>query len=551
VVLVGVPVLVVAIATAAWGIDTVTGGDVVRNVELAGHDLGGQQGDEVAASVQSYADELLATPVQLVGPTGTLESTVGDLGLTLDVPATAARAREAGRGFALFRPFQWAASFVAPHEVEPVVHVDHDATYHAIIALEADARIAPVEPAMELRDGQLALVPSQPGSGIDTDSVAARLPAAALEGDSPIVMTVQPVALPPATDDATIQAVVDEGNLITDVPLRVTVADASTEVDPGDQRAWLHLSDTLPPTLVLDEQAAVDDLASRLPELGAPPVDASVTLGDDGVPVVIPGESGTGCCEPGSGDALLAAMRDGGGRVTLAATERPPELTTEEVEAWGIREPVGGNRAWRSGSEADEGAPPGFTTHHNCCESRVTNIHRIADLVRGAVIPPGGQFSVNDHVGRRTRENGFVEAGAIRNGEHVSEVGGGVSQFATTLFNAAYFAGLDILDYQAHSEYFSRYPRGREATMGYPAPDLRIENTTPFGILIWTSYTDTSLTVTMYSSPFVLAEHTGTSEGSSGNCRVVTTERTRTYPDGSQEIDHFTATYRPGAGRFC
>ncbi|HET7719864.1 MAG TPA: VanW family protein, partial [Acidimicrobiales bacterium] len=182
----------------------------------------------------------------------------------------------------------------------------------------------------------------------------------------------------------------------------------------------------------------------------------------------------------------------------------------------------------------------------------VTNIHRIADLVRGALIPPGGSFSVNGHVGRRTTENGFVAAGAIRNGEHVNEVGGGVSQFATTLFNAAYFAGLDITTYQAHSEYFSRYPRGREATMGFPNPDLVLQNNTPYGVMIWTSYTASSLTVTLYSTPYALGEQTGIREGSSGNCRVVTTTRTRTFVDGSPPVtDEFRATYRPGPGQFC
>jgi vancomycin resistance protein YoaR len=175
----------------------------------------------------------------------------------------------------------------------------------------------------------------------------------------------------------------------------------------------------------------------------------------------------------------------------------------------------------------------------------------MADLVRGAVILPGETFSINDHVGERTRAKGFVEAGAIREGEHVDEVGGGVSQFATTMFNAAYFAGLDIPVSQAHSEYFSRYPIGREATMGYPAPDLQITNNTPYGILIWTSYTDTSLTVTMYSSPYAKAEQTGISESMSGACRVVTTTRTRTYPNGETETDTFRATYRPGEGKPC
>ncbi|HLT69803.1 MAG TPA: VanW family protein, partial [Acidimicrobiales bacterium] len=121
----------------------------------------------------------------------------------------------------------------------------------------------------------------------------------------------------------------------------------------------------------------------------------------------------------------------------------------------------------------------------------------------------------------------------------------------TTLFNAAYFAGLDIPVSQAHSEYFSRYPLGREATMGHPAPDLQIRNNTPYGILIWTSYTDSSITVTLYSTPYARAEQTGINESMSGACRVVTTTRTRTYPDGSTETDTFRATYRPGPGQGC
>jgi vancomycin resistance protein YoaR len=175
----------------------------------------------------------------------------------------------------------------------------------------------------------------------------------------------------------------------------------------------------------------------------------------------------------------------------------------------------------------------------------------MADLVRGAVIPPGGAFSINDHVGERTAEKGFVGAGAIRDGLHVTEIGGGVSQFATTLFNAAYFAGLQIDSSQAHSEYFDRYPRGREATMGFPAPDLAFTNNTPYGIMIWTSYTQSSLTVTLYSTPYGTAEQTASVDGTAGRCTTVTTTRTTTYPDGHQEQDKFTARYRPSGSTTC
>jgi vancomycin resistance protein YoaR len=255
------------------------------------------------------------------------------------------------------------------------------------------------------------------------------------------------------------------------------------------------------------------------------------------------------CCTAGSSELALAALREGQHSVDLQLTEGPASFTAAEATEYGIKQAVGGNNAWRSGAPTT--GPPGFTTYHDPTGARITNIHRMADIVRGAVIAPGETFSINDHVGERTLEKGFVPAGAIREGRHVEEVGGGVSQFATTMFNAVYFAGLQIDESQAHSEYFDRYPRGREATMGYPAPDLRFTNDTPYGIMIWTSYTQSSLTITLYSTPHARGEQTAISESRVGNCTVVTTTRTITYPDGSTKADKFRATYRPGEGQRC
>ena len=111
-----------------------------------------------------------------------------------------------------------------------------------------------------------------------------------------------------------------------------------------------------------------------------------------------------------------------------------------------------------------------------------------------------------------------MPAGAISNGEHVEEIGGGVSQFATTMFNAAYFAGLQIDTYQAHSEYFDRYPRGPRGDHGLPGARPGFTNNTPYGIMIWTSYTQTSLTVTLYSTPYATAAQTAITEAPTGNC---------------------------------
>jgi len=121
----------------------------------------------------------------------------------------------------------------------------------------------------------------------------------------------------------------------------------------------------------------------------------------------------------------------------------------------------------------------------------------------------------------------------------------------TTALGAAFLAGLELDEYQSHSIYISRYPYGREATMSFPAPDLRISNPTPYSVLIWTSYEDTSITVQMYSTPYFETEQSGQRSYKIGACTRVDTYRTRTAPDRTVTEDSVFATYRPGEGLDC
>jgi vancomycin resistance protein YoaR len=158
-----------------------------------------------------------------------------------------------------------------------------------------------------------------------------------------------------------------------------------------------------------------------------------------------------------------------------------PNLSTADAQALHIKELVSS-----------------YTTYHPCCASRVTNIHKIADIVDGAIVRPGEQFSLNGYVGPRTTEKGFVLAPMIADGKYKDEIGGGVSQFATTTFNAIFYGGYEIDYHQAHSYWISRYPAGRDATVSWTDPDLRFTNDSHAGILIKTSYSGTSLTVSFY-----------------------------------------------------
>ncbi|MEY3020493.1 MAG: hypothetical protein RLZZ272_1477 [Actinomycetota bacterium] len=155
--------------------------------------------------------------------------------------------------------------------------------------------------------------------------------------------------------------------------------------------------------------------------------------------------------------------------------------------------------------EARRGAPTHllgtFTTYFTPGQQRNTNIRLLADIIDGAVVAPGEQFSINELSGPRTCDVGYVPAGTIVAGELIDTCGGGVSQFGTTTFNAAFFAGVRLDQWKAHSWYISRYPMGREATLTYPSLDVLFTNTTEGWLVVRTAHTDRSVTVSIYGRP--------------------------------------------------
>src|SRR5690606_9236817 len=125
-----------------------------------------------------------------------------------------------------------------------------------------------------------------------------------------------------------------------------------------------------------------------------------------------------------------------------------------------------------------------FSTTYPYAEYRNTNIGRAAELIDGTFLEPDETFSLNDLVGERTRANGFTEGSVIESGRLVDALGGGVSQLATTTYNAGFFAGMEDVEHRAHAFYISRYPAGREATVYWGSIDLRFKNNTPYGVLV-------------------------------------------------------------------
>lgn len=144
-----------------------------------------------------------------------------------------------------------------------------------------------------------------------------------------------------------------------------------------------------------------------------------------------------------------------------------------------------------------------FTTNTTSNKNRNTNVRLAAEAINGTVIKPGHEFSFNETVGQRTEAKGYKGAAAYNNGEVVQEIGGGVCQVSTTLYNAVFKAGLKISYRRSHTFEPNYVTPGRDATVSYEQPDFKFINTSSTAIGLRASYADQKMTVSVYGIPIL------------------------------------------------
>jgi vancomycin resistance protein YoaR len=219
--------------------------------------------------------------------------------------------------------------------------------------------------------------------------------------------------------------------------------------------------------------------------LGRRPRNAGFAIAADGTVGILPARVGWMLNVPDTAANLLAAALRHDVRVARAVISLArPSRTTQEARSLGIRARVGS-----------------YETIYGGDANRIHNVQLVARLIDGKLIPPGATFSFNRATGARTADKGFREAPVIINGELQTGLGGGVCQVSTTVFNAAYEAGLKITARTNHALYISHYPLGRDATVNYPDLDLRFVNDTRHWLLLRTFVGSSSLVVGLYGTP--------------------------------------------------
>ena len=520
---------VVAAVFAGWVLDDkVLGGDIARNTSIAGVDVGRLEIDEAAELLTD--GRLTDRPIELRHDTNSLAITAAELGVMVDAELALADAAE--QPDLIAQPIRWIGSLFGNRSFDVRYTIDVDVLGEVVAGSDSIFDLDFGLPQLELVNGRFVEADVASLPIVDADELRNLVLDAAITGGNGTAVIEIPITGSEVVDRGADELIAEAHRLTKNgIALRVPGVITQRRVSQLALRSWLVFGGTIDePTISLDDQLAQSTVETLFIDYGEAGDEPTFTIDDVGRVRIVGSSPGAVCCTLDTPERILAGMEAGERIVELRPREDPDVRGIEWAKSLGIVEVIGE-----------------FTTFYQPNQTRNINIQRIAELTQGAVIEPGGEFSINDYVGRRTRENGFVDAGVISNGVFTTSVGGGISQYATTLFNAAFFAGLDFGDYQSHSIYISRYPYGREATVNFPNVDLEILNTTPYGVLLWPTTDETSITVTLYGTKWVEGEQTGQTERRQGvSCIRVTTERTRTYlEDGRTEIDTVFARYRP------
>ncbi len=454
-------------------------GEVLPGVDLADRDVAGLDEAAALADVQALAATLETTPLEARAADVTLQLDPTAVGLDVDATASVRAAREAGRSR---NPVEAVVGTFArrfrDEPVELVVTWDDAALDKAIQQWAAQVDVPPVDGGLTFDGASVTEVPPEPGRVVDRDATRELLEGALLDPSrAPIELPFEPEQA--VIDEAEVSRAAEEARALLADPVTVFIGEGTFPIEPevlgGTLRTEVvddHLELTIEPLAL---HAALGPETIFVESL---PVDAGFAVQPDNSVTVVPSIPGRRIDIGQVGNEILTGQR----AVTASFVEQQPEHDTAWAEALNITELVSS-----------------FTTNHPAGQSRVVNIHRAADILQNQIVEPGGTFSLNDAIGPRTPERGFVEAGVYYE-TFTEDYGGGVSQIATTFWNAVFYGGYEDVSHTPHSLYFSRYPKGREATINYPTLDLKFRNDSSSGILIRTAYTDTSITISFYGN---------------------------------------------------
>jgi vancomycin resistance protein YoaR len=442
--------------------------ELAAGTHISGVDVGGLTQQQAAAVLDGRFAQLADDRVVFDAGGRSFSFAPNQLGVRPDWRGAVAAAARAGDGFGPIRGFRRLRTRFFGAEVLPRIAVSNAALEFALDRMSARVDRKPVSASLARRGLEVRIVAGRSGQRLEREAAAEVVARAlgSLERDP------RPTPLPVVATTPPVTAV-----MLEPVVARARVALSRPVVLKGAGRRWrlsraqvaglLSLPSDGSTKLAIAGPGATAYFGALARLVGKPARDASWAVSGESIRVV-PSREGVELNVPRSASAVLRAATSPTNRVaTLSIARAKPERTTSQAVAMGIDRRMSSYKTFNSGTT-----------------DRITNLRLGVDLLDDTLVAPGGTFSLNQAIGERTLERGFRPAPVIIGTEYEEEVGGGTSQVATTVFNAAWEAGLRITERNPHSLYISRYQLGRDATVYWPSLDLQFVNDTEHWVLV-------------------------------------------------------------------
>lgn len=474
-ILLGLVVAVLPVGGIGYGVDYFMSKDKVpRGTSVSGIDIGGLTKETAAQRLDARLGQRVSQPFTV--QSGDLRSTIDprQAGLRPDWDATV---QQASAKFP--NPIAWLKSFRQTRKVEIEGQVNSATLDPELGRVRQELTREPKDAQVNIDGGKVNTTPEAQGQTVPADVLDREV---RREWLNEAGVRVEPTITRPAITDEAVKKVADgDAKKALSGPIVVRGRDHVDGIIPPERMAEVVRFVPKPEEHALstevDSDAAKKILEEKLGDTTKEKRNATVSFAGHAKQVTPHSDGVRLDWDKMMKDFDKRVIGDEKREFEAVYIDEPATFRTEDAEKATFDDTIGE-----------------FTTGGFSPTSGV-NIRRVAEMVDGAMVAPGDTFSLNGYTGPRGKAQGFVDSGVILNGRSDKAVGGGISQFSTTLFNAAYFAGMEDVEHQPHSYYISRYPAGREATVYEGAIDLKFKNTSKYPVLIETQADEKNVTV--------------------------------------------------------
>ncbi len=474
-------VLLAAATMLAGGLaasELALGDSIARGVRIESVDVGGMTRDEAVSALEARTD----APVLVVVPSQATVATLSPEDLRLATLEAVDRAYLVGRVGDAMRRLGERIEARLKGVTTPIEAVRAGRIVRVLDEARTMTEREPADARFELSDGELVIVPDEPGTRVDEAALLQAIGAAAVASGPDARRAEVPVDEVPADVTAAhLGDVISEADDWVERPVVGKAKGFGTQIrlSREDLASLLIVENG---DLVISRQA----LAGMMRDarvLEKAPKNARFVV-RDGRLRIVEGKAGTSLDVEATAVSLERALAAGRRTFTLALEKRQPQVTAADLRRTGI------SRLLAS-----------YTTRFRTGEDgRDVNINLAATAIRGKILGIGETFSLNEITGPRNKATGYQESLIFSNGKVVPGIGGGVCQVSSTTYQAALRAGLKIVHRQSHSMAVTYVDPGLDATAFYPIVDLKFQNNRSSPVLVWTAVEGNRLTVSVYGS---------------------------------------------------